>query len=78
MTKIGLFTKKKKMILKITKNQNKIVKLKNNGAGRAENMVVSDIVQLQETNYIEVFAANNTSVTNITVEDMNVIVERLN
>jgi hypothetical protein len=49
-----------------------------NGSGRAENMVVSDIVQLQTTNYIEIFLSNNSATNNITVEDMNVIIERLN
>lgn len=49
-----------------------------NGAGRAENVVCSDIVQLVTNNYIEIFVSNEIDATNITVEDLNVIIERLN
>lgn len=49
-----------------------------NGSGRSENVVCSDIVQLSTNNYIEIFVSNETVSTNITVQDLNVIIERLN
>ncbi len=48
------------------------------GAGRAENMKCMDVLLLGENDYIEVFVANNTTTANITVESLQVIVERLN
>lgn len=47
-------------------------------AGKSENIVCQDVVQLSAGDYIEIFVANNTSTTSITVEDLSVIVERLN
>lgn len=49
-----------------------------NAAGRSENVPASDIVSLTTNDYIEIFVANSTSATDITVSDMNVVVERLN
>ena len=48
------------------------------GSGRSENVYCHDIVSLTSTDYIEIFVTNETSTNNITVEDMNVIIERLN
>ena len=45
-----------------------------NASGRAENIVVQTLVELSENDYIEVFVENNTSVTNVTVTDLNVTV----
>jgi len=49
-----------------------------NTGGRSENLPISDIVSLSNGDYIEIFVANESAVTNITVSDMNVIIERLN
>ena len=49
-----------------------------NGSSRSESIMSQDVVQLSNTDYIEVFVANTTDTTNITVEDLNVIIERLN
>ena len=49
-----------------------------NGSNRSESIMSQDVVQLSNTDYIEVFVANTTDTTNITVEDLNVIIERLN
>ncbi len=49
-----------------------------NAAGRAENAVSQDILQLSANDYIEVFVSNSTGTNNITVEDLSVVVERLN
>ena len=49
-----------------------------NAAGRLENGTVQVLTELQDTDYIEIWVENNTAVTNITVEDLNVIIEALN
>lgn len=49
-----------------------------NTAGRAENGVVQSIVSLAENEYIEIWVENDSAVTNITVSDLNVVVEALN
>lgn len=49
-----------------------------NGSSRSESIMSQDVVQLSNTDYIEVFVANTTDTTNITVEDLNVIIERIN
>ena len=49
-----------------------------NGSSRSESIMSQDVVQLSNTDYIEVFVANTTDTTSITVEDLNVIIERLN
>lgn len=45
------------------------------GTGRAENVTIQTLVELSENDYIEVFVENATSSTNITVTDLNVIVQ---
>lgn len=49
-----------------------------NAAGRAENGVAQTIIPLVADDFIEVFVENSTSVTNITVSELSVIVEALN
>ena len=44
------------------------------GSGRAENIVVQTLVQLSENDYIEIFVENDSSTSNITVTDLNVII----
>lgn len=46
-----------------------------NSGGRAEAAVVQTLVQLTTNDYIEIFVENDTSTSNITVTDLNVIVE---
>lgn len=46
--------------------------------GKAQNFSCQDILQLNENDYIEVYIANNTASQDITVEDLNVVVTRLN
>lgn len=46
-----------------------------NSGGRAESIVVQSLVQLTSGDYIEIFVENNTATTNITVTDLNVIIE---
>ncbi len=46
--------------------------------GRAENVFVQCIIELDENDYVEMFVANNSDTTNITVVDMNLIIERIN
>jgi len=48
------------------------------GAGKSENVTCGDIVSLSTNDYIEIFAANTTGANNITVSEINVILERLN
>jgi len=45
-----------------------------NGAGRAENIVIQTLVALSNTDYIEIITENNTTTNDITVTDLNVIV----
>jgi hypothetical protein len=45
------------------------------GSGRAENIVVQTLVELTATDYIEIWVENDSSSQNITVTDMNVIIE---
>lgn len=52
--------------------------LTTNASGRLENGSVHTIAELLENDYIEIFVENNTAVTNVMVEDLNVIVEALN
>jgi hypothetical protein len=47
-------------------------------AGRVENVYIQDIISLATNDYIEVFVANETANNNITVQNMSVIIERLN
>jgi hypothetical protein len=48
------------------------------GAGRVENVTIQDIVSLSINDYIEVFVANESAIDNITVQNLSVIIERLN
>lgn len=45
-----------------------------NSGGRAENIVVQSVIDLSENDYLEIYAENDSSTTNITVEDMSVVV----
>jgi hypothetical protein len=49
-----------------------------NSGGRAEGIVAQDVVSLSTNDYIEVFVTNETDTSVVTVEDLNVIIERLN
>ena len=49
-----------------------------NAGGRTENGVIQSVVLLNDGDYIEVFVENNTSITDVVVVDMNLIVEALN
>lgn len=49
-----------------------------NASGRLENGTAQLVVSLVDTDYIEIFVENNTSTTNVTVNDMHVIIEPLN
>jgi hypothetical protein len=52
--------------------------LTTNAGGRLENGSVQALVSLSDIDYIEVWVENNSSTNNITVEDLNVIIEALN
>lgn len=47
------------------------------GSGRSENLTAMAIVELGSTDYIEIFIANSTSTSNVTVSELNFIVEPL-
>ena len=49
-----------------------------NAGWRSENLPISDILSLSTWDYIEVFVANGSAVNNITVSELNVLVQRLN
>lgn len=49
-----------------------------NASGRLENGSCQVVTSLVDTDYIEVFVENNTAATDITVEDLNIIIEALN
>lgn len=49
-----------------------------NSSGRAENINSQDIISLSTNDYIEAFMTNETDTSSVTVEDLNVIIERLN
>ena len=48
-----------------------------NGSSRSEAIMTQDIFELVTTDYLEIFVANTTDKTNITVEDLNVIIEKI-
>lgn len=48
-----------------------------NASGRAENITMMCVVEHSQGDYIEIWAANNTTTNNITVEDMNVMVTEI-
>lgn len=45
------------------------------GSGRAENIVVQTLVQLSTNDYIEIFVENATATNNVTITDLNVIIQ---
>lgn len=45
------------------------------GTGKSENIVVQSLVELEQNDYIEIFVENDTSVTDITVTELNVIIQ---
>lgn len=45
------------------------------GTGRAENITIQAFVELTANDYIEIFVENDTSATNVTVKDLNVIIK---
>jgi len=49
-----------------------------NAGGRSESASIQAVVELVETDYVEIFVENNTDTVNVTVTDLNVIVEALN
>lgn len=49
-----------------------------NAGGRAESASIQAVVELVDTDYIEIWVENNTGANNITVTDLNVITEALN
>ena len=49
-----------------------------NAGGRAEAGVCQVILEMVATDYIEIFVENSTSTSDVTVTDLNVIVEGLN
>lgn len=53
-------------------------KITTSGSGRSENIKVQDIVSMVTGDYIEIFVTNSTAANNVTVSDLNVIIERLN
>jgi len=61
-----------------TNTTSSVTKSTSNGNNRSEAIMAQDVVQLSSTDYVEVFVANTSDTTNITVEDLNVIIERLN
>ena len=48
-----------------------------NNAGRAENVSFGCVVNADEADYLEIWCANNTATTNITVTDMNFIITEI-
>lgn len=48
-----------------------------NAAGRAENVSMADVVNHSVGDYIEIWCANTTGTTNITVSDMNVVITQI-
>lgn len=53
-------------------------KVTTSGSGRSENIKTHTIMSLVTGDFIEVFVANSTAASNVTVSDLNVIIERLN
>lgn len=46
-----------------------------NGSGRAENVTIQAILELQTNDYVEIWIENSTDTTNVTVTDLNVILQ---
>ena len=70
---IGLYIAKNGTIL--TESETYIT---TNAGGRAEAGVCQVVINMVATDYIEIFVENTTSTSNVTVTDINVIVEGLN
>ena len=49
-----------------------------NAGGRVESVAIQDIIELEEDDYIEMWVANDTGTSNVTVEYLNVIITSLN
>lgn len=49
-----------------------------NASGRAENIMCQTIAQMAQNDYFEIFVENDAATNNITVSDMNVIIESVN
>lgn len=66
---------------KIYKNEVEILgtlqKVTTSGNGRSENVKLQTVVECSPTDYFEVWCTNQTSSTDITVTDINTIIERL-
>jgi len=61
----------------VTSPQSEITSTTSAG-GKAEGITCQDIVSLATDDYLEIFITNNTDTSSLTVEDLNVIIERLN
>lgn len=70
---LGLYIGKNGTVLPDSEN-----KQTTTGSGRSENMKCQSVVSLAQNDYIEIFVENYTATTNITVTDLNVIIEALN
>lgn len=68
--------------LRVAKNGGTIVQSESestaNGTGRSENIKFQDIVELNTNDYIEIWVTNKTGTMDVTVENLNLICERLN
>ena len=67
---IGIYISKNGTILTDSE-----VYITTNAGGRAEAATVQTLTTLEDTDYIEIFVENDTSTTNITVTDLNVIIQ---
>jgi hypothetical protein len=45
------------------------------GTGKSENVSIQTLISLSENDYIEIWVENNSSITNVLVSDLNVIIE---
>lgn len=54
------------------------VNVTTSASGRVENCICQVIVKLFDGDYVELFAENDTAASNITVSDLNVVIEALN
>ena len=46
-----------------------------NGSGRAELMVLQTLIEFTSTDYLEVWIENNTNTENVTVTELNTIIQ---
>ena len=67
---IGIYISKNGTILTDSE-----VYITTNAGGRAEAATVQTLTTLEDTDYIEIFVENDTSTSNITVTDLNVIIQ---